>query len=286
MTLVEPIPTRRPRPALRRFWAQRTGPVAAVLVGVVLLVAIFAPWLVGYDPYTGGADALFPPLSDGHVLGTDALGRDLWAEIAFGARVSITVGLVSAASSLVIGIAIGAISGYAGGWTDAVLMRISEFFQTLPRFVLALIAIAILGGGIEKVIAVIGLLSWPQTARVVRASFSSLREAGFVEAARVGGMPHSAVILREILPNVVSPIVVMGSLDVATAILLEVGLSFFGLGDPNHVSWGMMLNDAQQYLRTAWWMAAFPGLAIVITVLGFNLLGDALNDALNPRGRG
>ena len=256
---------------------------AALLVGLLVAMAVLAPVISGYDPMVGGADALFPPLSPGHPLGTDHLGRDIWAELAFGARVSLIVGLVSASVGLVIGVSVGAVAGFAGGWADAVLMRVAEFFQTLPRFVLALIVIALFGAGITKVIAVIALLSWPQTARLVRASFATLRRAGFVDAARLGGMPGPAIMLREILPNAAGPIIVLGALDVATAILLEAGLGFFGLGDPNLPSWGGMLNQAQQYLRPAWWMAAFPGLAIAISVLGFNLLGDALTDWLDPK---
>jgi peptide/nickel transport system permease protein len=201
----------------------------------------------------------------------------------YGARVSLTVGVLAAASSVVIGVVVGALSGFLGGAVDATLMRISEFFQTLPRFVLALIIVALFGAGLAKLILVIAILSWPQTARVVRASFLSLREAPFVDAARVGGMSTGAIILYEGLPNVLAPIVVTASLDVAAAILLEAGLGFFGLADPNLVSWGGMLNQAQQYLRQAWWMSLFPGLAISLVVLAFNVIGDGLNDALNPR---
>ena len=270
---------------MRRFVATRTGPVAAAVVLLVLGLAVFSPWLAG-DPFDGGGDALLHPGSAGHVLGTDDLGRDIWAQLAWGARVSMLVGIVTAAIGLMIGIAVGAAAGYAGGWMDAVLMRIGEFFQTLPRFVLALIAVALFGPGLERVIVVIALLSWPQTARVVRSLFAGLRHAAYVDAARVGGMSGWRIALSEILPNVLAPVIVIGSLDIATAILLEAGLGFFGLGDPDRVSWGSMLNGAQQYLRSAWWMAAFPGLAIAVTVLGFNMLGDALNQALDPRGRG
>jgi peptide/nickel transport system permease protein len=226
-----------------------------------------------------------PPLSPDHWLGTDDLGRDVWAQTVYGSRVSLMVGIVTAIVAVAIGTLVGGLAGYYGGWVDTVLMRVAEFFQTLPRFVLALIVIALFGAGIGKMILVIAILSWPQTARLVRASFASLRQQPFVDAARVGGMGDWSLMLREILPNVAAPIIVTGSLDVAAAILLEAGLGFFGLGDPNHISWGGMLNDAQQYLRMAWWMSLFPGLAIALTVLSFNVLGDALNDALNPRTR-
>ncbi len=270
---------------MRRFLATRTGPVAAGIVLVALLLAVLAPLVAG-DPFDGASDALLPPGSVGHLLGTDDLGRDLWAELAFGARVSLMVGLVTASIGMVIGVAVGAAAGFLGGWVDTVLMRVAEFFQTVPRFVLALIAVALFGPGVTRVIIVLAVLAWPQTARVVRGLYAGLRQAGFVDAAVVGGMPGLSVAVVEILPNVMAPVIVLFSLDVATAILLEAGLGFFGLGDPDRVSWGSMLNEAQQYLRSAWWMAAFPGAAIAAVVLGFNMLGDALNQALDPRGRG
>jgi peptide/nickel transport system permease protein len=259
--------------------------IAASWLTLVLASALFAPWIAWHDPYAGGADALLPPLSGDHVLGTDDLGRDIFAETLFGTRVSLTVGLATALAGGLIGVAVGAVAGWCGGFADAVLMRMTEFFQTLPRLVLALIVIALFGPGLFKVIVVLAVLAWPQTARVVRASVASLRSAPFVDAARVGGMPAGALVLREILPNIMAPVIVLSALDVATAILLESGLGFFGLGDPNLVSWGAMLNEAQQFLRSAWWMAVFPGVAIAATVLAFNRLGDALNAAADPRGR-
>jgi peptide/nickel transport system permease protein len=257
--------------------------VAAAWLALVVLAAVAAPLAAGHDPYSGGADALLPPLSPGHLLGTDDLGRDVWAETVFGTRVSLAVGVSTALIGTLIGVALGALAGWRGGIADAALMRLTELFQTLPRFVLALIVIALFGPGLAKVIVVIAALAWPQTARVVRASVGSLRTAPFVDAARVGGMPAWALVVREILPNVAAPVIVLAALDVATAILLEAGLGFFGLGDPNLVSWGAMLNEAQQYLRSAWWMAVFPGAAIAATVLAFNRLGDALNTAADPR---
>jgi peptide/nickel transport system permease protein len=266
-----------------RFSRSPQAVVSTVFVASVLLMAIGAPLVAGADPQAGSPNALKPPLTPGAPLGTDHLGRDIWAQLVYGSRVSLAVGGLAAASALAIGVVVGALAGFFGGVVDATLMRISELFQTLPRFVLALIIVALFGAGLLKLIAVIAILSWPQTARVVRASFLSLREAPFVDAARVGGMGSGAIIVREALPNVMAPIVVTGSLDVAAAILLEAGLGFFGLGDPNLVSWGSMLNQAQQYLRQAWWMSLFPGLAISLVVLAFNIIGDGLNDALNPR---
>ncbi len=278
--------TRESRGArLRRRLLQRGSTrVALGLLLFMVMAALLAPWFATHNPMAGGNDALLPPLSPGHWLGTDDLGRDIWSRVVYGTRVSMLVGIASSALAVGLGVTVGAVAGYFGGWIDAVLMRIAEFFQTLPRFVLALIVIALFGASTGKLILVIGLLAWPQMARVVRATVASLKQAPFVDAARVAGMPDRAIIASEILPNVAAPIIVLGSLDIASAILIEASLSFFGLGDPNAISWGGMLNDAQQFLRSAWWMSAFPGLAIALTVLAFNMLGDALNDALNPRG--
>lgn len=255
------------------------------LVGVVVLiaVAVFASLLSPGDPLSGSMASLLPPGSAGHPLGTDALGRDMLAMLVHGSRVSLAIGLASASVSLVLGVLAGAASGWLGGWADTVVMRVAEFFQTLPRFVLALIVIAIAGPGIGKVILVIAVLGWPQTARVVRAEIGSLRGAAFVEAARLGGMPAPLIVFFEVLPQIAAPVLVLAALDVATAILIAAGLGFFGLGDPNFADWGAMLNDAQQYLRSAWWMSVFPGLAIAITVLLFNALGDRVAAALDPR---
>jgi peptide/nickel transport system permease protein len=268
----------------RRLLRRPTTLLALAFLALLFALAVFAPLVTAYDPLGGGDSSLLEPLSPGHWLGTDDLGRDIWARVVFGTRISLTVGVMSALSAVVVGVIVGALAGYFGGWLDTLLMRIAEFFQTLPRFVVALIVIALFGTSVFKMIVVIAALSWPQLARVVRASVGALAQSQFVDAARVAGMGHGAIIVREILPNVAAPIIVLGSLDIAMAILIEASLSFFGLGDPNHVSWGAMLNDAQQYLRSAWWMSAFPGLAIALTVLSLNVFGDALNDALNPRG--
>ncbi|HEX9116364.1 MAG TPA: ABC transporter permease [Anaerolineae bacterium] len=257
--------------------------LALLAVAFFAVLAIFAGAIAPHDPFVGGSNALLPPGSAGYWLGTDNLGRDVWTQVIFGARISLAVGIAAAGSASVLGILVGSLAGFFGGWVDSLLMRLSEFFQVLPRFVLALVIVAFFGSGVGKLIVVLALLSWPQTARLARAQILSLREVTFVEAAQLAGMRPLTIIGREILPNALAPVVVAGSLDIATAILLEAGLSFLGLGDPNRVSWGSMLNQAQPYLRQAWWMALFPGLAIALVVLAFNILGDALNDALNPR---
>lgn len=269
------------------FWyglsRSKIAVAALVFIVLVLIMGIFAPLLQTSDPFAGGNNSLLPPLSGGHFLGTDHLGRDVWSQLVNGSRVSLMVGFAVAAAATVIGIVVGAVAGFYGGWIDSVLMRITEFFQTLPRLVLALIIVALFGSSINMLIGVIAILSWPQTARVVRTGFMTLRNVAFVDAARVSGMSKTAIIFREILPNVLASVVVIASLDVGAAILTEASLSFFGLGDPNLVSWGGMLQQAQQYLSQAWWMAVFPGVAIALVVLAFNILGDGLNDALNPR---
>ena len=273
--------------AFSEFWYRFSRNKAAVGCLVVMLavvaLALLAPVISPHDPLRGVGPAQQAPGTPGHLLGTDHLGRDMLSQVIHGARVSLLVGFVVAAVATLLGIIIGAVAGYYGGWIDNVLMRVTEFFQTLPRLVLALIIVALFGSGLVKLIVVISILSWPQTARVVRSGFRTLRSAAFVDAARVSGVPGWRIIVREILPNILAPVVVVASLDVATAILTEASLSFFGLGDPNVVSWGGMLQQAQQYLRSAWWMAVFPGAAIAVLVLTFNVLGDGLNDALNPR---
>ncbi len=267
----------------RRFRRSRAGVIGLCLVVLLVVVALAAPLLAPRDPQTTSMVTLNPPGTPGHPLGTDNLGRDILSGVLWGSRVSLTVGVCAAATAVLLGVFIGSLAGYYGGWADAVLGRITELFQVIPRFVLALLVVALFGSGLWKLIAVIGILSWPQAARVVRGQVMALRGAAYVDAARVLGLRNTRIIFSEILPNVLAPVVVIGSLDVAGAILLEASLGFFGLGDPNLVSWGMMLNNAQAHLREAWWMSVFPGLGISLAVLGFNLMGDGLNDAANPR---
>jgi len=193
------------------------------------------------------------------------------------------VGFMAAGTSMLIGVLVGAFSGYLGGRVDAVLMRITEFFQVIPSFFLALVLITFMGGNIWNVVLVITVLSWPRAARLVRAQFLSIKEKEFVEAAYAVGESTGYIIFGEILPNALPPAIVNSSLEVGRAIIVEAALSFIGLGDPNKMSWGYMLRNAQDYLRMAWWMAFFPGLCIFLLVTALNLVGDGLNDVLNPR---
>ena len=252
------------------------------MVLLLLAAALLAPVLSPRPPLETSAAAFRPP-GGGGAMGTDNLGRDIWSGLLHGARVSLMVGVLSAAFATLVGVTVGTAAGALGGRADAWLMRLSDLMQTIPQFFLALLIVALAGRGLWKIIGVLALLGWPLTARLVRAEFLSLREREFVEAARALGMDEFRIAVLVILPNALAPAIVAATLGVAEAVLLESGLSFFGLGDPNLMSWGLMLQNAQGFLRRAWWMAVFPGLAIFVAVLAFNLFGDGLNDALNPR---
>jgi peptide/nickel transport system permease protein len=229
---------------------------------------------------------LAPLTTPGLPLGSDALGRDVAAGLVYGARVSMIIGMVATVAALLAGITVGALAGYHGGWVDAVLMRFTELFQAVPGFAFAVVLVAIFEPTVYSIVAAITLVSWPPVARLVRSEFLSLRQREFVQAALLAGQSNTRIIFTQILPNAVSPIVVMGSLMVASAILLESALSFLGLGDPNMMSWGYMVGAARTALRQAWWIAIFPGLAIAITVLALNLVGEGLSDGLNTRLQG
>jgi peptide/nickel transport system permease protein len=275
------IPGRSGSRVWRRLRRRKGAAFGTAVMAVVGLVALLAPQLAPYDLlYVGRA---FVPPSHAHPLGTDNLGIDLLTSIIHGTRTSLIVGLCAMATSTVIGVAVGSMAGYFGGLIDDVLMRVTEMFQVLPQFFLAIVIVALFGSSIWNVVLVIGILAWPTTARLVRAEFLSLRSREFVDAARSLGMKDRDIIVREILPNAMPPIIVNGAMLVSSAILLETSLSFLGLGDPNTMSWGTMLHNAQAYFHRAWWMAAFPGMALFLTALALNLLGDALNEALNPK---
>lgn len=279
------VPARR-HAALRAFLRNPQAVVGLTLVAALLVFGGFAgSWFPG-DPLDSVAEPLlFPGVDRAWPLGTDILGRDVAAGLAHGAATSLTVGVVSTVIALLIGIVIGGLAGYFGGTLDGVLVRFTEFFQTTPVFLLLVVILAIYPPSITTLSIAIGVVGWPMIARLVRAEFRALRHSDFVLAARALGAGHWRIIGREILPNALPPIIVTASLKVATAILMESGLSFLGLGDPNRVSWGSMIGEGRELLRTAWYLCALPGIAIVIAVLSLNMLGDALNDALNPRQR-
>ncbi len=253
----------------------RTG--LLLLLAAVLLCTVVAGMLQ-HSPSTM-SEALREPPGATHWLGTDDLGRDVLARVAHGGQISLMVGTFSALIAVVIGVAVGAACGYLGGTFDAVVMRVTEAFQIIPRFFLALIVVALVGSGIWKIILVLGLLSWPATARVVRAQVLVLRREEFVLAAIMGGASTLRVIGRHILPNVAPIIAVSASLQAGSAILLESFISFLGLGDVAHPSWGLLLQQGQLFIRDGWWISTFPGLALSLTILGLNLLGDGIRAA-------
>ncbi|MDM7483133.1 ABC transporter permease [Halomonas sp. C22] len=267
-----------------RFTQNRGALVGLVILLVIIAMALLAPLLFPESPWRMVQRPFLPPFSqEGFPLGTDTMGRNVAAGLMHGAWVSLLIGLVSTSVALLIGVPLGAIAGYYGGWIDDVLMRITEFFQTIPNFALAIVLVAIMQPSVTSIVLAIALVSWPPVARLVRAEFMSLRHREYVEAARLVGQSNTTIILRQILPNTLSPIIVLASLMVATAILLESSLSFLGLGDPNVMSWGYMIGAARTVIRQAWWLSFFPGVAILLTVLALNLVGEGLDDALNPK---
>jgi peptide/nickel transport system permease protein len=255
-----------------------------LLLAAFIVLAVIAPRLFPGDPLDMVAAPFEWPGSDPQYwLGTDSLGRDVAAGIAHGTRVSLAIGAASAAIGLVIGTLVGALGGYFGGVVDDLLLRVTELFQTVPSFLLVIVIVAIGRPNVTVIALAIGIASWPTVARIVRAEFRALRRADFVLAARSQGFSNARIIFGEILPNALPPVIVTASVMVASAILIESSLSFLGMGDPNVISWGAMIGFGRDSLRTAWYLTAIPGAAIVLAVLALNLLGDGLNDALNPR---
>lgn len=269
---------------LARFSRNRGALIGLAILIVVVVFAIVAPSLYPQSPWRMvGRPFMAPFALERFPLGTDTLGRDIAAGMAHGARVSLTIGLVSTLVALLIGVPLGALAGYAGGFLDDALMRFTEFFQTIPSFALAIVLVAILQPQLGSIVLAIGVVSWPPVARLVRGEVLSLKTREYVQAAITIGQPTARIIWSQVLPNTIAPIIVMGSLMIGSAILLESSLSFLGLGDPNLMSWGYMVGAGRTRLIDAWWISFFPGLAIFLTVLALNLAGEGLNDALNPR---
>ena len=266
------------------MWRTPGGAVGLVLTLALIALALLANTLAPADPFASVAQPLSPP-SRAHAFGTDDLGRDLLTGVIHGARTSLLVAASVTALAALIGISVGALAGYRVGVVDDALMRVTDFVLIMPRFFLAVVVIALFGAGIDRLILVLGLTSWPTIARVVRSQTLSLVRREFVDAARALGATDTRVVLRYVLPGALPPALVVISINAAGVILLEAGLSFIGLGDPSRMSWGYLANNAQRFLRVAWWVAVFPGAAIALAVLGLNLLGDALNDRLDPRAR-
>lgn len=248
-----------------------------LMVATVMFIAIFAPSIAPFDPWESVATPFANP-GGTFLLGTDDLGRDLFSGVIHATRTSLIVGISATAIATSLGMVLGIISGYYGGLLDDATMRFTEFFQVIPRFFLALIAVALFQPGLVTITIVLGLTSWTLTTRLLRAQILTVRERDYVAASRALGASDSYIIWNHILPNAIAPLIVHSSLMIGQFILIETSLAFLGLGDPNNISWGYLLQNSRPFLRIAWWMSLYPGLAVAFTVLGFNLLGDALLD--------
>ena len=269
----------------RHFFSRPTAMFGFAVFVAIVMIALAAPLVFARGPFNIVGMPLLPPGAPGLLAGSDILGRDMAVGLAYGARVSLLVGVTSTLCAVGIGILLGATAGYYGGLVDDLLMRFTEFFQIIPSFVLLMVLVAFMQPSLASTVIGIALISWPQVARVVRGEFLSLRSREFVEAARVLGMRDARIIFTQILPNALPPIVAVSSMMVGSAILTESALAFLGLGDPNLLSWGSMIGGARAAMWVAWWTTVLPGVSIMVTVLALNFIGDGLNDALNPRRR-
>jgi peptide/nickel transport system permease protein len=280
----EAVKARHPMAEAFEMFMRNYAAVAALIVLLlIILAAIFGPMLYPTDPFEMVWAPFSPPGAEGFLLGTDYLGRDMLAGLLNGARVSLAIGLAAAFMSVFIGITIGALAGFYRGWVEEVLMRITEFFQVLPTLLFSMVIVALFGASLPIVTFAIGIVSWTAVARITRAEFLRIRELEYVTASRSTGASNAKLIFSVILPNALPPIIVQAALMVGSAILFEAGLSFLGLSDPNVVSWGQIIGSNRQYILDASFTVTIPGLAIFITVLAISLVGDGLNDALNPR---
>ncbi len=258
--------------------------IGFIIIASILLLALIAPLIAPYDPNAINVKAILLSPNNSHFMGTDGLGRDVFSRMLYGSRISLMVGFVAVGIATVIGIILGAIAGFYRGWVDTLIMRLVDVMLSIPTFFLILAVIAFLTPSIWNIMIVIGLTSWMGVTRLVRAEFLSLRHREFVLAAQALGAKDMRLIFTHLLPNSLTPIIVSSILGIASAVLVESGLSFLGLGvQAPQASWGNILTDGKEYIQFAWWLSLFPGLAILITVLGYNLLGDGLRDAYNPR---
>ncbi len=269
--------------AWEMFLGNHAAVAALVLLVLIVLAAIFGPILYPTDPFEMVWAPFSPPGVDGFLLGTDYLGRDLVAALLHGARVSIVIGLSAAFVSVFIGVTVGALAGFYRGWVEEILMRITEFFQVLPTLLFSMVIVALFGASLPMITFAIGVVSWTAVARITRSEFLRIRELEYVTASRASGAKNGKLMFRVILPNALPPIIVQAALMVGSAILFEAGLSFLGLTDPNVVSWGQVIGSNRQYILDASYTVTIPGLAIFVTVLAISLVGDGLNDALNPK---
>jgi peptide/nickel transport system permease protein len=265
-----------------RFLGNPRVVIGLAWLTLVLLMAVFAGWLAPRDPFAI-VGAPFAEPAGQFLFGTDSLGRDVLAGLIHGSRTTLLIAVLATLAAVAFGTAVGALAGYYGGWVDDLLMRLTEFFQTIPSFLFAIVLIAVLSPSATNLVIAIAVVSWPPIARVVRGEVLSVKSREFVQAAVVAGQRDLAILATQVLPNTLSPLIVTGSLLVATAILVESALSFLGLGAPNEMSWGFMIGAGRSFLRDAWWLVTVPGIVILLTVLSINLVGEGLNDALNPR---
>lgn len=273
---------------LRLIWEQfrknRLAVAGLVLVGLLFVVAAAAPWLSPHSPTAYDLDAILLPPSTAHLFGTDEEGRDVLARMVYGTRISLTVGLIAVAIYVLIGIILGSLAGYFGGWVDLVISRAIEVMICFPTFFLILAVLAFIGPSLVNIMVVIGLTNWPGIARLVRGEFLKLRGQEFVMAGRVIGARSPRLIFRHLLPNGMAPVFVSATFGVASAVLVESGLSFLGFGvQPPTPSWGEILSQSRDFMDIAWWLAFFPGLAIFLTITAYNLVGEGLRDAIDPR---
>lgn len=271
------------REAIRMFARSPVALAGLVLMTAIAALALLGPVLVPADPFEIVAAPLTPPGSAEALLGTDQQGRDVLIGLLHGGRATLAVGISAALISVLIGITVGALAGYFGGTVDECLMRITEFFQVLPALLFSMVLVTLFSPRLTTIALSIGAVSWPATARLTRAEFLKLKELDFVAAERVIGASRARIIWRAILPNAMPPLIVSATLAIGTAILFEASLSFLGLGDPNRMSWGLMIGSSRSYILSSWWAVTFPGLMIFLTVLAISLIGDGLNDALNPK---
>jgi peptide/nickel transport system permease protein len=277
----QPAPLQKKRGFVGKLLRDRSGLIAGVVALGMLFLAFVGPLLFPVDLNALGVGSFLPP-SPEHVLGTDEYGRDLLLLVINGATASMTIGISVAVAVTVLGVLIGGVAGYAGGVVDSVVMRVTELFQVMPAFVLAAVAVAVLGSNTTSVIIILAILGWPQIARIVRGEVLRLKRLEFVDALLCLGQPTWKILLREVLPNAMAPAITLGTLVVGQAILLEAGLGFLGIGATGAGSWGGLLNRGQEFLTSAWWMSVFPGLAIAVTVVSINIFGDAVGRILNP----
>jgi peptide/nickel transport system permease protein len=271
------------REALRMFVRSPAAIFGICLLSVIVAVALIGPILFVADPFDIAAAPLTPPGTSEAWLGTDQQGRDILTALIYGGRATLAVGAAAACISVLIGITIGSLAGYFGGTIDDVLMRVAEFFQVLPALLFAMVVATLFKPTLTTVALAIGIVSWPSTARLARAEFLKLKELDYVAAEQVIGASRRRIIWGVILPNALPPLIVSATFAIGTAILFEASLSFLGLGDSNRMSWGLMIGSSRSYMLSAWWAVTFPGLMIFLTVLAVSLIGDGLNDALNPK---